>query len=120
MNIPKIVIPVIVVIALFSVHFLRSVFTQPTTSAVYQDIEGAKLVCKVEGLKCKGTANFFNGLFYSVPGIIAIDTYATEHEAVFTYAPKMISPAEIREIMEQRVILRDGSSRQVFKCISMK
>ena len=120
MNIPKIVIPILVAAALFSGYSLRSVFTQPTTSAVYQDVEGAKLVCKVEGLKCRSTANFFSKLFNDAPGIIAIETFAAEHEAVFTYDAKMISSADIREIMEQRIMLRDGSSRQVFRCLSMK
>ena len=120
MKIPKIVIPVLVVIALFGGYFFRAVFTQPTTSVAYQNIMGVKLICKVEGLKCRGTANFFSRLYNNVPGIIAIETFATEHKAVFTYDPDVISSADIRQIMEKRIILRDGSSRQVFKCLSMK
>jgi len=32
----------------------------------------------------------------------------------------VISPQKIREVMESPVPLRDGSSRQVFRCLEMK
>ena len=119
MRIPKLSIPVLVIIALFGGFALRLLFTQPTTQALFA-AEGRKsVVCTVDGLKCKGTANFFTNLYRSVPGIASIETYATEHKAVFTYDPALITPDSIRAVMEAPIPLRDGSSRQVFTCQSL-
>jgi hypothetical protein len=117
-NLPKYIIPIIVVVFIFAGYHSRRLFTQPTTGVAYESRRGeAKLVCIVEGLKCKGTANFFNGLFRDTPGITNIETFASEHKAVFHYRPQEISPADIKFIMEQKVTLRDGSQTQVFKLL---
>ena len=120
MNIPKYTIPLLVILSLVGGFLLRSAFTQPSTSVNFDHQgEGATLECIVEGVKCKGTAYFFTTLFDGVPGIIGIETFATEHKAVFTYDPEVITPDEIRSIMEAPIPMRDGTARQVFKCLSM-
>jgi hypothetical protein len=78
------------------------------------------LECVVEGLKCKGTARFFTKLYEGRPGIASIETFGTEHLAVFTYDPSVITPNQIRAIMEAPVPLRDGRRLQVFRCVEMK
>jgi hypothetical protein len=121
MKIPAFLIPVFVIIALFSGYFLRNAFTQPTTNISFQHSSGsAKLECVVDGVKCKGTANFFTKLYNNVPGVANIETFATEHKAIFTYDPAVISPDRIKEIMEAPIPLRDGTSRQVFQLVSME
>jgi hypothetical protein len=120
MNVPRLMIPVLTVAVLIGGYYLRLAFTQPTTSAVFEELGIEKIECTVEGLKCRGTANFFTRLFEGTSGISSIDTFASEHRAVFTYDPAKIKPEEIRRIMEQPVRLRDGSSRQVFRCVSME
>ena len=97
---------------------LRSSFTQPTTSVALGSGGGATLICTVDGLKCKGTANFFTKLYDNTPGISGIETFATEHRAIFTYDPKVISPDNIRAIMESPIPFQDGSWQQVFTCLS--
>ncbi len=81
---------------------------------------GKTLTCTVDGLKCKGTASFFTGLYENTAGITAIETFATEHRAVFTYDPTVISADSIRRIMEAPIPLRDGTSRQVFTCTALE
>ena len=120
MSLPKYIIPLLVIAALFGGYFLRSAFTQPTTAVEFTQSEGARIVCAVEGLKCKGTANFFTKLYENTPGIASIETYGSEHKAIFVYDPSVISQDEIRAVMEQSIRLRDGTYRQVFKCLSMK
>ena len=120
MRIPKSLIPLLVVAALVVGYLLRGPFTLPTTRATFAAMGEGETVFVVDGLKCKGTANFFTNLYKDVPGIAAIETYATEHRAVFTYDPNVISPDSIRAIMEAPIPLRDGSRRQVFACQSMK
>lgn len=120
MKVSKYIIPLLVVIALFGGYALRAAFTQPTTNVTVGTTEGAKLECIVDGVKCKGTANFFTMLYKDVPGIKGIETFATERRAVFTYDPAVITPDEIKAIMEAPVPFRDGSRVQVFTCLSME
>ena len=120
MNIPKYIIPVLVILTLFGGFYLRTAFTQPTTTATFGEGEGTKLECVVEGVKCKGTARFFTMLYEDVPGISGIETYASDRQVVFTYDTSVITPDSIRAIMEAPVLLNDGSSVQVFRCLSME
>jgi hypothetical protein len=120
MNIPRTLIPLLVLAALLGGYFLRTQFTQPTTSVAFQRGGSARLECVVDGVKCKGTAAFFTQLYDGVPGIASIETFATEHRAIFTYEPAVITPDQIRRIMEAPIPLRDGSRRQLFQCVSME
>ncbi len=120
MKIPKIIIPILVVVSLFGGYALRAAFTQPTTSVMVGDTTGAKLECIVDGVKCKGTANFFTSLFENVAGIIGIETYASDHRVIFTYDPSIITPESIRKIIDAPVPLQDGRIIQIFTCLSME
>lgn len=114
------VLPILVAATLFGGYLLRAAVTFPTTTVGGVAQSGAKLECIVSGVKCKGTAAFFTSLYDSTAGILAIETYATEQRAVFTYDPAVITPAQIEGVMEQPVLLNDGTSAQVFECLSQK
>ncbi len=120
MRIPGFVIPILIAIALAGGYFLRSAFTQPTTSVIHSDRSGTMSVFIVEGLKCQGTASFFSSLYDSIPGIYGITTYATEHKAVFNYEPEKLSTDSIRAVMEATIFFDDGTSGQFFKCLSVE
>jgi len=126
MNISRLLLPVLVIAALFSGYFLRAAFTKPTTTAAFEqslvnsENKTAILTCIVEGVKCKGTANFFTQLFTGASGIMNLETFASEHKVIFEYDPEIITSDDIRNIIEQKITFKDGSQRQVFKCLSMK
>lgn len=120
MKLPRYIIPILVVVTLFSGYYLRAAFTQPSTSVSFVQSEGKTVTCIVDGVKCKGTANFFTKLYSDVSGIISIETYAADHKAVITYDPASITPEDIKAVMEQQIPLRDGTQRQVFTCVSMR
>lgn len=120
MRVPSLTIPVLVVGALLAGYFLRTAFTQPSTRVTYDPRPGLKAVFVVEGLRCKGTAAYLMSLYEEVPGIREIATFASERTAVFTYDPARLSPDRIRAVMEAPIPLDDGTSRQVFKCLSME
>jgi hypothetical protein len=113
-------IPILVVGALYGGYLLRTAVTLPTTTVGAAQATGARLECIVSGVKCKGTAAFFTSLYEGVDGVLAIETYATEHKAVFTYDPAKITPGEIERVMEQEVLLNDGSRAQVFELLSQQ
>ncbi len=120
MRVPKLIIPVLMILALFGGYFLRTAFTQPTTNVMYDSKTGSQAIFVVDGLKCKGTAGFFTSLYENTPGIIGIETFATEHKAVVTYDPDVITRDGIKRVMEQEILFDDGTREQVFKCLSME
>jgi hypothetical protein len=119
MKIPKLLLPVLVVFAIFGGYLLRAAFTNPSTSVEFQGNAVKTLDCIVDGIRCQGTAGFFTSLYEKEPGIASIVTYASEFRAVIEYDPAITSPERIREVMEAPIPMRDGTSQQVFDCISM-
>jgi hypothetical protein len=118
MKIPRYLPPLLVLVALFGGYAMRTAFTQPTTQVAFSGQAQKSLTCTVQGLKCKGTAMFFTNLYSETPGIASIETYATEHRAIFKYDPAVINADSIRRIMEAPIPLRDGTTRQIFVCLS--
>lgn len=120
MKISPWILPLLVVIALFGGYGLRSAFTQPTTTNVAGELTGSKCTAIVSGLKCKGTATFFVSLYDSTSGIKAIETFASDHKAIFTYDPNLITTDSIKAIMEQMIRFEDGTEAQVYECLSLE
>lgn len=120
MRLSRFIIPALVITTLLGGYFLRTAFTQPTTNVTVGTGEGKKLECVVEGVRCKGTAEFFTSLYKDTAGISKIETFAADHRVIFSYDPAIISPERIRTIMEAPIQLDDGTSVQAFKCVSME
>jgi hypothetical protein len=123
MRLPGLIIPLLVAAALYGGYNLRLLFTQPTTNSTYNANDtkaGTKNIFIVDGIKCKGTAEYFSSLYDSVPGIIGIETFATERKAVITYDPDVITRDSIRAVMEKEIPFEDGTRGQLFKCISIE
>ena len=119
MRIPKLAIPILVVVALFGGFFLRNAFTQPSTSATMGAAGTASVECIVDGVKCKGTASLFTSHFEGVAGIGTIETFAADHRALITYDPSIISTDDIRKKIDSPVALDESTSVAFFKCVSM-
>jgi hypothetical protein len=120
MRISRFVFPVLILTALFGGYALRLAFTQPTTMVAFDQAPGETSVFIVDGVKCQGTAAYFTSMYDSVPGIISIETFASEHKAIFTYDPSVISTDSIKAVMETPVHFDDGTSAQAFKCLSIE
>ena len=118
MRLPRILIPVLVVLALAGGYGLRIPFTRPTLTKVFADRTGEQATFVVDGIRCWGTARFFTSLYEETPGVFSIQAYASERKAVFTFDPAVISRDRIRAIMEAPIPFNDGTSSQVFKCVS--
>jgi len=117
MRIPNYIVPILVIFALAGGYLLQPAFTKPTSSVSFIPAEKeAVVVCIVEGLKCKGTANYFTRLVSSAPGIVSITTYAAEHKAVIVFDEESLTLDDIRGLIEQPGGVNEG----VFQCLSMK
>jgi hypothetical protein len=57
-------------------------------------------------------------LYEDTPGVFAIQTFATERKAVFTFDASVTSTDKIRAIMEAPIEFTDGTTGRVFKCRS--
>ncbi len=118
MRVPRSIIPLLVLSALLAGYGLRASFTRPTTAQTFAEGTGAKATFVVEGLRCKGTAMFFSSLYADAPGVLAIESFAGERAAVFKYDPRTITPERIKAIMEAPIPFADGTTSQVFRCVS--
>ncbi|MBU0518466.1 hypothetical protein KKA00_00040 [bacterium] len=120
MKISKYLLPVLVIFTLFGGYALRHAFTKPTTQVTFEGNGTETTTYVVEGLKCKGTANYFTSLYKDKAGISSIETFATEHLAVFTYDSEIITADDIQAIMDASLPMKDGSHRQVFRCVERR
>ena len=119
MRLPRLVIPILVALALAVGYSLRIAFTQPTLTKVFANQPGETATFVVDGIRCWGTARFFTSLYEETPGVLSIQAYASERKAVFTFDPAAISRDRIRAIMETPIPFSDGTTSQVFTCISV-
>ena len=120
MRLPRIIIPVLVALALAGGISLRIAFTQPTLTKVFADEPGETATFIVDGIRCWGTASFLTSLYEETPGVFAIQAYASERKAVFTFDPVVITRDRIQTIMEAPIPFDDGTTGQVFKCVSVR
>jgi hypothetical protein len=120
MKIPRLTIPILVIIALFGGFFLRSTFTQPSTSITMGAIGTRSVECIVDGVKCKGTASLFTSHFKGFAGISTIETFAEDHRVVMTYDPSIVSVDDIRTKINAPVVLDESTRVALFHCISIE
>jgi hypothetical protein len=120
MKIPRLLLPFLVILGIFGGYALRAAFIKPTTTTEFSGKGSHSVTCIVDGLKCKGTANFFTRLYAKTDGIASIQTFATEHKAVFRFDGSKLTADSIRAIMEAPIPLRDGTTQQVFVCQSIR
>jgi len=120
MPIPRILVPILVALALVAGLGLRTGFTRPTLTKTFADKPGVKATFTVSGVRCRGTAMLFASLYEDVPGVHGIEAYASERKAVFTFDPGVISRERIRAIMEAPIPFQDGTSNQMFECLSVE
>ena len=118
MRLPRLIMPLVVALALVGGYSLRIAFTQPTLTKVFADRPGETATFVVDGIRCWGTAQFFTSLYENTPGIFSIRAFASERTAVFTFDPDVTSRDRIQSIMEAPIPFDDGTTNQVFKCVS--
>jgi hypothetical protein len=120
MRLPKIIIPLLVILSLAAGYSFRTTLTRPTTTRTFAEGAGTNTSFVVDGLRCRGTAMFLSSLYEETPGVFRIETFASEATAIFTYDPKVITPEGIRRIMEAPIPFEDGTTSQVFQCMSVQ
>ncbi|MBD3234269.1 MAG: hypothetical protein GF315_11155 [candidate division Zixibacteria bacterium] len=103
-RIPKILIPVSLVVIIALVVEFSSLLALPSaeyysTDPVSSDrIETVEMI--VRGVKCRGTSEFFIDRIKDTGGIISIKTYAGVNKCVIGYNPDQTDPERLKELIE--------------------
>lgn len=115
--------PVIGVLFLSTI-FISQNWELPTLSHKFSDAdsgsESRKVEMVVQGLHCRGTANFFVRKIGETPGLLSLTTFVQKHSAQIEYDPTLIGIEEIRREIEEPVRLRDGRMARPFKVVEIK
>jgi copper chaperone CopZ len=89
-----------------------------TFAAAPGEVHSADFV--VEGLRCRGTSNFFMSMTEGVPGIVSVTTFVQEHRATIKFDPSQIDIQGISRAIEQPVRLRDGRVVSPFRVLEIR
>ena len=107
----------LVIIAFFGVILIGKGWELPSMQKEFAVSSGgsAKTEMIVQGLRCRGTSNFFVKLAGQIPGVTSVSTYVQEHRAVIHYDPKTTDPKTIAQRIEKPVSLESGKVVAPFK-----
>jgi hypothetical protein len=121
MKIPSLLVAPLVALAFLGIVFGGQSFELPTMERSFNPSgPGFKSVeMEVNGLKCRGTSNFFMELVGDNEGIGTVETWVQAHRARIEYDPEVTSPAEIKAVVEQSIALADGGVAQPFSVVSV-
>jgi hypothetical protein len=107
----------LVISSFFGVILVANAWELPSTRHQFEETGGETVEVQmlVDGLRCRGTANFFVNMLSPIDGLVSVDTYVQEHRAVLVYDPALITAEEIRRVIDAPVKLRDGRVVQPFR-----
>jgi hypothetical protein len=116
MKIPTGWLTPLVLVSFVGVILAANLWELPTQQHQFENTseKTQELQIIVDGLRCRGTSNFFLGKLSDVDGLISVNTYVQEHRAVIVFDPTRISVEEIRQIIEAPVRLRNGRTVKPF------
>jgi polyferredoxin len=105
---------------------LHEPLTMPTASASFYPVESlnspAVATCRVTGVKCRGTSEFFIRRISGFAGVAAVETFAGTNKAVITFDRARISPEALRDSISAPIRHPRTGERVpgVFTCREMK
>lgn len=120
MRLPAVFIPATVIVFALLTFPLREAFNLPAAQLSFADaasvdesqVRTAEMI--VQGVKCKGTANFFLARYEGEEGILDLEAYAADHKVIVTYDASKIGTDRIQEIGNAPVEMNDGEHRTFF------
>ncbi|MBI4720573.1 MAG: cation transporter [Chitinivibrionia bacterium] len=116
MRIKPALLPPLVVVLFFAAIVAGRGWELPTMQHQFSSSSHSKQVTMiVDGLRCRGTSDFFVKRLETVPGLVSVGTFVQEHRAEIAYDPDAITVQRIREIIEAPLQLEDGRMVQPFK-----
>lgn len=106
----------VVLVSFIGIILIANVWELPTQQQQFGEAAANTHTIQmiVDGLRCRGTSNFFMNRLSDVDGLISVNTYVQEHRAALVFDPTRISVEEIRRIIEAPVRLKNGRIVQPF------
>ena len=125
MILSKYIIPIIIIAVAFLTIPLKEAFNFPSAqleseNTIRTDITpNSSVELIVQGVKCRGTANFFISRYNAIPGITNITAYASDKKVVIDFNDKIINLDKIKEIAEAPIQGQDGHPINFFKILKI-
>lgn len=125
MTVPRWSVPLLIILFALLTLPLKQAFTLPSAHlqvapGELSETAGKRLELLVDGVKCRGTAEYFLARFRTVGGVLDITAYAADHRVILRYDPAVLSEERIRQIAEAPVQGNDGQRFSVFQVKSMR
>ncbi len=116
MKIPSVALAPIVALFFAGAIMIANTWQLPSTEHIFTIPSGktVKLEMIVEGVKCRGTANFFSELMSRTKGVSSVTTFVQEHRVIIEYDQTMISEEEIIATIDNPALLPDGGKVDAF------
>jgi len=115
MKIPKVIIPILVLVFVAAGYAIQPLFYFPTTEVEFSADGDSTVEFIVDGIRCRGTAAFFTEMFANAEGIESITTYAASNKAIFVYDSKLTNPDKIKLLFEREFRMQDGSFQSFYR-----
>ena len=122
MKIPSFLLAPLVLVIFFGTILIGRTWELPTMGQTFADSSGEPKTVQmiVDGLRCRGTSNFFIKKIEKEPGLLSVSTFVQEHRAEIRYDPLRIDVESIRRIIEEPVRLQDGRLVKAFKVVEIR
>jgi copper chaperone CopZ len=122
MRIPSYLLAPLVLVVFFGTILIGRTWELPTMGQKFADSSGEPKTVQVivEGLRCRGTSNFFMKKVEKTPGLLSVSTFVQEHRAEIRFDPSQIDTRKIRQVIEEPVRLQDGRLVKPFKVVEIR
>lgn len=110
------IIPITICVLIVLAFATTSAYRVPTLELKFPGSRPAVVKAvefTVNGVKCRGTSNYFAQKIAGVPGVVAVTTYARTNTATVEYDPSLTDPATLRAAYERPDTL-EGKVYQIF------
>jgi len=121
-RIPSVLLAPLVGLTFFGAIVIGQTWELPTMGQEFGASAGGEQSVEmiVQGLRCRGTSNFFMQQMGEVPGIVSISTFVQEHRAEIKYDASQIDVKGIQSAIEAPVLLQDGRFVQPFEVLEVR
>jgi hypothetical protein len=122
MRVPSLLLAPLVVLTFSGAILIGQTWELPTMGQEFGAAasEEHRVEMIVQGLRCRGTSNFFMQQLANVPGLLSVSTFVQEHRAEIKFDPSQIDIVGIQRVIEAPVFLADGRIVQPFEVVEIK
>ncbi len=121
MKIPSVILAPLTALLFAGAIMIADKWELPSTEKTFATPTGEtiKVEMIIEGVRCRGTANFLNEMLGKLDGIVSVTTFVQEHRVLIKYDPELITEEEIITTIDNPVNMPDGSEVSAFHVLEV-